>query len=328
MSRRADPARTGSRAASARDSGAAREKPGVARRLVPVAVVLVAAIGLGAWWLADDPDDRPLGPIGHVHALAAPTWSDGTLWVGTHHGLLTWTDAQGWRAVGAATHDFMGLAADPERPNVLYGSGNPDLRTDHVNPLGLVVSEDGGRTWEARALAGRSDFHAMVTTPDGAIWGWDAMRAELTRSVDRGASWPEGGVGEAPVDLVFALSPTPDAPDAVFAATTSGLWRTDVDGVWGPAAFAGTPVTAVNLGSDDSVWAYVAATEGGLMRRGDTDAWSSVPLRLDPGVAVIAITTDPNDPDRVFAAATDGSVLYSVDAGASWTPILEHADPR
>ncbi|MEX2501099.1 MAG: hypothetical protein WD336_01875, partial [Trueperaceae bacterium] len=200
--------------------------------------------------------------------------------------------------------------------------------TDHVNPLGLVVSEDGGRTWEARALAGRSDFHAMTTTPDGAIWGWDAMRAALTRSADRGASWQDGGVGAAPVDLVFALGASPGATDEVLAASTSGLFRVDANGVWSPAAFAGTPVTAVHLGSDDTVWAYVASSDGGLMRQGDADAWSPVPLPLAPGVAVIALTTDPHDPDRVFAATTDGSILHSTDGGADWTAILEHADPR
>jgi hypothetical protein len=94
--------------------------PGRRLRIGVAALVLAAAAG--AWALGvtvaerrASANDRPLGPVGHVHALAAPAWLGGDLLVGTHNGLLRWSEDAGWRSIGARTHDFMGLAADPLR---------------------------------------------------------------------------------------------------------------------------------------------------------------------------------------------------------------------
>ncbi|TVR90618.1 MAG: hypothetical protein EA416_11010 [Trueperaceae bacterium] len=303
-------------------------------RVAVAAVVLVAAAA-GAWTLGVHvaerraaSEDRPLAPIGHVHALAAPAWLGGDLLVGSHHGLLRWSEAAGWRAVGVHGHDFMGLAADPHREGVLYGSGHPDLRSDLVNPLGLIVSRDGGRTWADRSLAGRSDFHAMAVT-DEAIWGWDVMRPAVVRSLDEGATWIGGDDGAlAAVGMVFALAADPASDGGVFAATGDGAWWTSGDGVWRRVSFAGSPVTAIHA-VGDAVWAYVAEPGTGLVRSLDAGAtWQRVALGVDAGFAVIAITSDPSDARRVFAAVTNGDLLYSADGGASWRAIMRSADPR
>lgn len=300
-----------------------------------IVAVALAATAIGAWTLGVNvaerratAEDRPLAPIGHVHALAAPAWLEGDLLVGTHHGLLRWSQEEGWRAVGPHGHDFMGLAADPEREGVLYGSGHPDLRSDLVNPLGLIVSEDGGRTWAPRSLTGRSDFHAMAVT-DEALWGWDVMGPSVVRSLDGGATWvsgDEGALGGA--GMVFALASDPASDDGVFAATGDGLWWTPGDAAWQRIAFAGSPVTAVH-GAPDAIWAFVAEREVGMLRSDDEGAtWQRVPLGVDEGFAVIAIVSDPGDPRRVFAAVTNGDLLHSDDLGASWRAIMRGADPR
>ena len=301
-------------------------------RVTVVALVLVTA-ALGAWMLGTNVaergasrEDRPLGPMGHVHALTAPAWLDGDVLVGTHQGLLRWSDEVGWRAIGPRTHDFMGLAADPLRSGVLYGSGHPDLRSDLGNPLGLVVSEDGGRTWTARSLAGRSDFHAMAVT-DEALWGWDVMRPAVVRSLDGGATWVSGDDGTLAAGNVFALAADPASDAGVFASTGDGVWHTSGDGAWRPLAFTGSPVTAIHAASD-AIWAYVAEREAGLVRSVDAAAtWQRVPLDLDAGVAVIAIVSDPSDARRVFAAATNGDLWRSVDGGATWDAIMRAAEP-
>ena len=302
-------------------------------RVAVAAVVLVAAAA-GAWMVGVTVaerraagEDRPLAPIGHVHALTAPAWLGGDVLVGTHQGLLRWSDDAGWRAIGLHTHDFMGLAADPGRDGVLYGSGHPDLRSSLVNPLGLIVSEDGGRTWTARSLAGRSDFHAMAAT-DEALWGWDVMRPAVIRSLDGGATWESGDDGAlATVGMVFALAADPASDAGVLASTGDGVWRTGGDGVWRPLAFTGSAVTAIHAASD-AIWAYVAEPDAGLVRSVDAGAtWQRVPLGLDAGVAVIAIVSDPSDGRRVFVAATNGDLLRSVDGGATWEAIMRAAEP-
>lgn len=195
------------------DAGASTPRRSPRRATIAVVAVVLVGTAIGAWSLGVTvaerraaTEDRPLAPIGHVHALAAAAWLGGDVLVGTHHGLLRWSDDARWRTVGPHRHDFMGLAADPRREGVVYGSGHPDLRSGLVNPLGLVVSEVGGTTWAASSLAGRSDFHAMAVT-DEAVWGWDVMGPAVLRSLDGGASWVAGDDDSlAVVDTVFALA--------------------------------------------------------------------------------------------------------------------------
>jgi len=272
--------------------------------------------------------DRPLGPIGHVHALTAPAWLGGDVLVGTHQGVLRWSNARGWSAVGAATHDLMGLTADPERSGVLYASGHPDLRTDLANPLGLVVSEDGGRSWSARSLAGSADFHAMAAGAD-ALWAWNALRSETVRSFDGGRTWEAGDDGTlAPAGPVLALSADGAAGNGVLAATARGVWHTEGDGAWRPIAFGDSPVTAVHAGHD-AIWVYVAGDGPGLVRSDDRGAtWRSVPVGLGLGAAVIAIVATHEDPTRVFAATANGDLLHTVDGGATWNASMTAGAPH
>ncbi len=173
----------------------------------------VAALALGtgvadrrAW-----ATDRPLEPVGHVHALVAPSWLRGEVLVGTHQGLLRWSEDDGLRTVGGDRHDLMGLAADSERAGVLHASGHPDLRSGLGNPLGLIVSRDAGRTWDALSLVERSDFHALVATPE-AVWGWDVINASMVRSIDGGHTWQRGDDGRySAMDMVFALAADAEA---------------------------------------------------------------------------------------------------------------------
>jgi len=300
-----------------------------------VAGLLLTVAGIAAWTVGANLAERrvaaealPLAPIGHVHALAAAAWLEGDLLVGTHQGLLRWSSSQGWRTVGSHTHDFMGLTADPQRAGVLYGSGHPDLRSDLVNPLGLIVSHDAGRTWSPLSLAGRSDFHAMTATGE-ALWGWDVMRPAVIRSLDGGASWISGDDGAlAAVGMVFALAAANDGSAAVFAATGDGLWRTDGDGSWHTVGFAGAPVTALHA-SGAHVWAFVAEGGLGLVRSDDAGTrWQRLSLEVEAGHVAIALTSDPRDSERLFAAVTNGDLVYSSDGGDSWTTIMRAADPR
>lgn len=228
-------------------------------------------------------NDRPLEPIGHVHALVAPSWLRGDVLVGTHQGLLRWSEADGWRTVGGDRHDLMGLAADPERAGVLYASGHPDLRSGLGNPLGLIVSQDAGRTWDARSRVERSDFHALVATSE-AVWGWDVINASMVRSLDGGHTWERGDDGGfTATAMVFALAADAEPDRRAFAATRDGVWATEDDRTWRPLAFRGVAVTALHLASDGGLWAYVAGGDTGLVRSPDRGAtWAAIMRSGDP----------------------------------------------
>jgi hypothetical protein len=187
-------------------------------------------------------------PTGHVHGVAVNP-ADGRVVLATHHGLFRYTDA-GPERVGPEI-DLMGFTvAGPDR---FYASGHPGPGVDLPQPLGLVESTDGGRTWTVRSRGGESDFHALTASAAGVL-GFDGR---LRASTD-GTSWRELDPPSAP----YALGASPDGK-TVLATTTEGLLRsTDGGAAWAPVESApliqlvdwADDRTAVGVAPDGGVW--------------------------------------------------------------------------
>ncbi|MDF1523068.1 MAG: hypothetical protein P1P87_09650, partial [Trueperaceae bacterium] len=214
-----------------------------------------------------------IAQLTHVHGMDAPAWADGTLFVGTHTGLVRWSERHGWRSVGTERHDLMGFRADAQDERTLYASGHPDLRSGLPNPLGLIVSRDGGHTWAQRSLGGATDLHALTVTADvrPVLLAWDATASTLLRSDDDGATWttlPSEALKAT--GGVFALDAHPTDPERVFVATANGLWRSeDAGATWRATGLRGSTVTTVRQLRDEALWAFAIDPDGGLQRSRD-----------------------------------------------------------
>ena len=64
------------------------------------------------------------------------------------------------------TNDLMGFSAGPGS-GVFYASGHPGKDSTMPNPMGLIRSSDGGKTWVQLSRQGQSDFHALTVTKSG-----------------------------------------------------------------------------------------------------------------------------------------------------------------
>lgn len=301
--------------------------------------IVAALVAVVVAWAVFAGGDRPAAGapvehVTHVHGLAVAAWAPHTVLVATHHGLVSIEDSA-WSYVGDQRHDFMGFAAHPTEPGVLYGSGHPSLASDLANPTGLLVSTDGGHTWQVRSLAGQADFHALSVGASGAvIYGWNvAGQAGLLRSTDDGHTWqtqPAAALHAA--EVVLALAAHPDDPQVVWAATTDGLLRSDDGGAqWQPVR-ADAPVTAVSFDPNDPgrMLAYVAPPGGGLLASSDGgQSWTATGWLLDsPDDAVAHLAIHPEDPDVVFAAMFGRDVHRSDNGGQTWTPLARGGVPE
>jgi hypothetical protein len=185
--------------------------------------------------------------ITHVHGLAVD--DSGMLRAGTHEGVrVVGPDGQ-VSAVGPE-NDLMGMTGEPGTLR-LVSSGHPGPSSPMPNPLGLIRSDDGGKTWRALSLAGEIDFHALAVTGDFVV-GFDGVQG-LRASTDGGKTWDQkaalGAMSLAVVgDQVWATTPdgllrstdraatfaaVPDAPLLwqVSAGVDGALWGADTDGV-------------------------------------------------------------------------------------------------
>jgi hypothetical protein len=304
---------------------------------VGAAGVLVA-VGVIAQAVAGGDQDRPdagapVDQFAHVHGLAIPAWAPQTVFLSTHEGLIR-IEGDGWSYASGQNHDFMGFAAHPTRPDLLYTSGHPADGSDLANPVGFMVSTDGGASWQVRSLEGEADFHAMtVGAGGGVIYGWNgAGQPGLHRSTDDGHTWtvidtPTLSAGGG----VFALAAHPDNPDLLWAGTEAGLFHSRDAGASWQESVGGAPVTAVTVdpSGPDRLLAYAALPGDGLLESLDGgQSWTPTGWRLEAGDDAVAhLTVHPGDPQQVYAATFGQDLLRSDDSGRAWQPLARGGTP-
>lgn len=185
-------------------------------------------------------------PLSHVHGVVV----DGPdLLVGSHYGAHRVNALTGQSTrIGQSSDDLMAFSGDPA--SVLVASGHPGPGSSMLNPLGLIISNDGGVNWQPISLEGEVDFHGIAVR-DAELVGWDT-RGPLQWSIDGGQTWREGP-RLTPTSLEWfgdqVWLATPDqglvtwvpgqpavdstgVPGVLLAASSDGttLWRIDPDG--------------------------------------------------------------------------------------------------
>ncbi len=275
-----------------------------------VGVVLIGAAALT--WLGRD-DDEPSrafptlapedpGPI-HVHGLGINP-ADGSLYIATHTGLYR-TEPGETRAerVTDRFQDTMGFAvAGPDR---FLGSGHPDLRDELPPLLGLIRSEDAGRSWEPVSLLGEADFH-ILRSAGRRVYGFDSSNQRLMLSRDGGKTWIRRSHPEPLVDL----APDPDGARRLVASGETGLHASRDEGrTWRP------------LGGSPSLLAWPA--KGALFRIDGVGAVGVSPdggrrwrPRGEIGGQPAAFLAQGSR--ELYAALHDGTVKRSTDGGRTW----------
>lgn len=200
----------------------------------------------------------PLGePITHVHGLMVD--ESGALRAGTHEGVRVITPDGKVDAVGPQD-DLMGMTGEPKTMRMV-SSGHPGRGSTLPNPMGLIRSDDGGRTWESLSLAGEIDFHALATSGDFVV-GFDGVTGLIT-SQDGGKTWDQGAA-LAPASLAVV-------GDQVWATTQEGLQHsTDQADTF--TTLADAPVLwQIAAGPDGSLWG--ADADGVAWRSKDGTTW-------------------------------------------------------
>lgn len=277
------------------------------------------------------PDEVVVDAIEHVHGLAVDPSRPGRLWIGTHGSLIRVTDGRQWHRIGRQTYDMMGFNAHPTEQGVLLTSGHPGSKDRRPNPLGVVISRDGGQTWQPLALPGEADFHTMsVSRADPkTLFGWNVSgRVGLYRSRDGGQQWDYLGVRG--LESVFYLAAHPKSAAVVFAGSVHGLYVSEDAGeTWRPLSpsLFRVPVTAVEAhpANPKIMYAYAAKSDLGLVRSDDGGKrWTPLGFFLGDRDAVGNLALDPLDPRMLYLATHGSDIFRSRDGGKSREQWVSH----
>jgi photosystem II stability/assembly factor-like uncharacterized protein len=202
----------------------------------------------------------------------------------------------------------------------------------------LYRSTDGGETWDTvSATRDMGVITRLVASPsfasDGVIFACTEQDG-IFKSIDRGRTWRAGSFGLLNLSVVsLCFSPNFGEDEVVFAGTDSGglfrsrnagrAWRESGEGL--PNSAVQCVAVSPNFVEDGTVFA--GTEEMGLYRSGDGGrTWKpagdpevdgSGALSGDACINSLYLMPDWAE-GGVMLAATDGGMMASTDAGASW----------
>ena len=246
-----------------------------------------------------DPDASVMG---HIHGLGVDP-ADGVLYAATHFGLFRIVDGEATR-VADRWQDTMAFTVVGE--GNFLGSGHPDVREDLPVHLGLIESTDAGESWEALALQGEADFHALEPAGD-LLYASDALTGSLMVTKDNRTFQTI-----TKIDAVD-LAADPSDPNHVLATTPQGALASIETASGQQETLAAPPLVFVDWFEPDLL---VGLGPSGAIHISQDGAVTWTEAATVPGqAAAIEIT-----PTAWYAATTQG-LFSSIDRGSSWAPI-------
>ena len=123
-----------------------------------------------------------IGSLSHIHNVKV---FGKKIYLGTHAGLYEYVDAKTVSKVSPEIFDVMGLTIDGKR---IYASGHPGPGSKLPEPVGLLLSSNGGKTWKKVSLQGKVDFH-LLEAYQQELYGADSQSGELMYSNNYGKKW-------------------------------------------------------------------------------------------------------------------------------------------
>ena len=262
-----------------------------------------------------------------VLALASDPKNNAVVYAGTSHGVFKTSDAGlSWKSVSGVPYDVVtAVAVDPANTATVYAclseglyqstDGGGTWKSILSGPVlsvaaaatkaGLVYagrnsapilrSTDGGASWQETGTAVTAN--ALAVDPTNALIVYAATsRSGFYLSTDGGATWAFSNTGlasgAAPFS-VYAVAIDPRIPQRLYAATSSGLFRSSDRGTgWTPAGTGiGTrTVLSLAINPQDANFVYAGTAGAGVYRSADGgDTWTATgPANLDAN----AITVD------------------------------------
>lgn len=270
-----------------------------------VAVVVVASLLLsrqsasgGASLASPTPDPG----FAHVHGLGVDP-GDGTLYAATHHGVFAIPEQGKAKRIGNHHQDTMGFTI--VGPKHFLASGHPSERENLPNPLGLIESTDGGKTWKSLSLSGEVDFHALAVG-HGRVYGFDSGTSQLLASTDR-VHWDRrAGLPLADVAL------SPSNTDTLLATTEQGLARSS-DAGRSFAIVRGAPVLVVLAWPAEQTLFGIAPDGTVHLSTNGGTTWQARGRLDGPPEAITAVNAT-----TVYAATKTG-IYASANGGKTFT---------
>jgi len=314
----------------------ATDKASVRPLLLAVAgLILTGAVAFLIFGTGSDEEEPSSGAATDVAELAVP-WidpdrippvvgaidinpADDTVWFATNTGLFRVPSSGGApeKVTGNLTTKDSGageisqeLAIRFQGPDQLLASGHPPPGSPLPPALGLIRSNDAGKTWTEISGTGRDDYHALQLSGETIIAGLFG-KAGIGVSTDAGKTFDI----RTPPDPLVDLAVDPTDANRWVATTATGLYvSTDQGRTWRQS----DPVPNSWLAWPEKQTLYRIDPGGSVQRSADGGrSWEE---RGSTGGEPQAL--DGASRDELHTLLLDGTLKRSEDGGQTWTDLV------
>lgn len=252
--------------------------------------------------------------------------SDGTkLVAAVHDGLREYNDGK-WTTPDGEKNDYMGYS--PIK-NGFYSSGHPGPTSSLKNPLGIVKSQDNGKTIDVVDLHGEVDFHSLTVgyeTEDLYVYTPEPnskmKEAGFYYSKDKAKSWNEMALnGLTGNPRTFIAHPTQKG--VVVIGTDKGLYLSNDYGESFQLLSDDIIASTGTISSQDELIVGQNTDEKKIIKIGlNNKEVKNVDLPKNIDGNIMYITNNYNNPDEIAIATDQINVYVSKNNGADWESIV------
>lgn len=264
----------------------------------------------------------------HVHGMAF-TPDGKALAVPAHTGLAVYRDGR-WSLAPGPQHDFMGFSVANQ---AIYTSGHPAPGSPMRNPVGLMKSPDGGKTWQSLGLGGEADFHLLAAgySSNAVYVVNDEPNSRMPQpglyfTTDDGKTWKRSAAAGVSAQVI-SIAAHPTETGTLALGTLGGLYLSRDSGSTFRRIGMAPRATAV-LFDLNGKHLYFARDDSDTLLRISLDGRLNASLRL-PVLEkdfVFYIAQNPAKPAELAIATRRRSVFLSPDAGKSWKQIAREGE--
>lgn len=192
------------------------------------------------------------------------------------------------------------------------GSGHPD-DADAGLPqyLGVMQSEDQGRTWQVLSRLGDADLHKILRK-HGRVYAFDAVLSAMLISDDDGRTFAERFT---PRGLVIDFEVDPQDPERLVASTEQELFRSEDGGKRWRALAAGEGIRLAWPAPDKL---YRATKDGTVEVSGDGGSSFERVGEVDGEPYKFRAV----GPDELHLATGDARILHTTDGAKTWETVF------